>query len=127
MNPGRLGTTDLLNTARSALLNEVLPELGGVRLYECRMIARAMLIGERELERGAELASIEAKALSELMARHGLVKMTPGHARSLLAGFIRKGVFDAADSAQLQMRDALMRITRARLAISNPKVLRDEP
>lgn len=126
MNTRHVSTTDLLTTARATLIEVVLPELGGARLYECRMIARAISIVERELEHGAALASIEAKSLSEIMARHGLAQMTPGHARSLLAGFIRKGVFDGADTAQLQMLDALKRITKARLAISNPKVLRDD-
>ncbi|MDH0645323.1 DUF6285 domain-containing protein [Pseudomonas sp. GD03858] len=125
MNTNTLATIDLLSTARSVLIDEVLPELKGARLYECRMIARAMAIVERELEQGPALASIEANALAQIMARHGLAEITPAHARSLLASFIRKGVFDEADNAQLQMLDALQRITQARLAISNPKVLRD--
>ncbi|MCS7567070.1 DUF6285 domain-containing protein [Pseudomonas aeruginosa] len=126
MNASNVSATDLLNTARNTLIGGLLPTLSEEFHYDCRMIARAMSVAAREIELGAEVARIEANSLSEVLAQHGLVKLTAEHARHLLAGFIRNGVFDTQDAAQAKMLEALMLITRAHLAISNPKVVRDD-
>lgn len=122
MNASNVSAIDLLNTARHILIDDLLPLLGEANHYECRMIARAMSIAAREIELRAEVSALESNVLGEVMGRHGLLKLTPAHARHLLVGFIRKGVFDNADSAQSSMLEALRQITHARLAISNPKV-----
>ena len=126
MNTREASTTDLLDTARMVLLETLLPQLRNTHGYECRMIARAMSIAAREMEGGAEAKVVEANSLSEVMAHFGLNTQGVVHDRSRLAGLIRNGTFDANSAPQAQLLDALMRITRARLAISNPKALRDE-
>ncbi|TFY87399.1 hypothetical protein DYL59_18765 [Pseudomonas kairouanensis] len=121
-----VGARDLLDTARGVLLTELLPELDKGLHYEGRMIARAMSIAAREIDIGADVEAIEARALASVMSNHGLLELTPMHARNLLAGFIRNGVYDPVDSTREQLLAALLRITQARLAISNPKAIRDE-
>ncbi|MFJ3485933.1 DUF6285 domain-containing protein [Pseudomonas sp. NPDC090202] len=126
MSSSNVCAIDLLDTAKGVLMTELFQDLGDKRRYEGRMVARAMSIAAREIDIGAQVATIEARALAAVLAHHGLLELTPVHARNLLAGFIRNGVYDADDSAREQLFAALLQITQARLSISNPKVIRDE-
>lgn len=120
----------LLDIARRVLLDELLPLLPEERRVDVLMVANAMGIAAREAEAGSE--PVRA-ALLRLAAIHGeALPEAPGEdeARALLARLdrrlaadIRAGAFDAGER-----RDALVThleaTIRARLAISNPKVLK---
>lgn len=115
---------DLLVTARQLLLEKLLAALPTEQHYECRMIASAMAISTRELEHGAAAEHIEEDALVRLAISLGMVGLTSDNAGVQLKQFIRHGRFDLAGSAQESLRHELALITRARLSVSNPKVLR---
>lgn len=115
--------TELLATARSLLLGELLPALPASFVYDCRMIASAIAIAAREIERGDRAAELECEALAQVLEPRGLAGLTRGDALALLAQFIRQGIFDQPGDEQARLLDALAVITRARLGISNPKVL----
>jgi len=88
---------ELLRVARASLLESLLPLLPAESHYTARMVANAMAIVARELEQPSA-ASV------------------PDAAR--LASEIREGRHDAGEIAAL-----LREITRARLAVSNPRLL----
>lgn len=90
------GGGELLRVARAQLLEALLPHLPPERHYEARMVANAMAIAARELQ---------APTPPALDARR-------------LAGEIRAGRHDddAATGETLRV------LTRARLAVSNPRV-----
>jgi|KBSMisStandDraft_5_1062788.scaffolds.fasta_scaffold1342933_2 hypothetical protein len=88
---------ELLRVARASLLESLLPLLPAESHYTARMVANAMAIAARELEQPSA-ASV------------------PDAAR--LAREIREGRHDAGEIAAL-----LREITRARLAVSNPRLL----
>lgn len=116
---------ELLIAARAALLDEVLPVLPDPLRYSCRMIASALAIAAREIDLDKRSRDIESDALSRLLApaeRDGLMRED---ALAVLSRRIRQGELDPLDAGRDPAWTALMAITRARLAISNPKVLDD--
>lgn len=117
--------TELLATARGLLLEKLLPALPAGLAYDCRMIASAMAIAAREIELGDSAADVEGEALAQILEPRGLAGLTRDDAMALLAQFIRQGIFDQRGGEQARLLDALVAITRARLGISNPKVLND--
>ncbi len=94
---------ELLRVARETLLRELLPRMPEESRYAARMVANAMAIAARELAAPADVHA----------SRHSVSK---------LAADIRAGRFDDAQ-AWGQLRDRLREITRARLAVSNPRIL----
>jgi len=88
---------ELLRVARASLLESLLPLLPAESHYTARMVANAMAIAARELEQPSAAG-------------------VPDAAR--LAREIREGRHDAGEIAAL-----LREITRARLAVSNPRLL----
>jgi hypothetical protein len=94
------GGRELLRVARSELLESLLPHIPEPHRYAARMVANAMAIAARELE---------APVATETNA--------PALARA-----IRAGDHDAPD-ASARLLEELRGLTRARLAISNPRVL----
>ncbi|WP_271408030.1 DUF6285 domain-containing protein [Pseudomonas sp. Q1-7] len=117
--------TELLATARGLLLEKLLPALPASLAYDCRMVASAMAIAAREIERGDRAADLECEALAQVLEPRGLAGITRDDGLALLAQFIREGVFDQPGGEQTRLLDALAVITRAQLGISNPKVLND--
>lgn len=119
----------LLDTARRLLLDELLPLLPHDRRLDVLMIANAMAIAGREATAGE--GPIQ-EALVRLVALYGepvpaTATVEEQHAAVArldrrLASDIRAGAFDAGTK-----RDALVEhlkaTTRARLAITNPRVL----
>ena len=91
------GGAELLRVARAELLEQLLPHLPASRHYTARMVANAMAIAARELD-APDLRPID-------LAR--------------LAAEIREGRHD--DSPQIE--EGLRELTRARLAVSNPRLL----
>ncbi len=114
---------ELLLTSRELLLEQLLPALPSHLHYECRMISSAMAIAVREIEQGDRCTQTEDRELTRLLAAHGLVGLTTNDGRALLAQFIRQGLYDQQGREQQALLVALNEITRARLAVSNPKVV----
>ena len=126
------GADDLIATARESLLRDVLPALPKDRRYAALMIANAMAIASREAIEGVAAAAWEAEQLGSLLARAG-VAQDGSHAtserlpalRMAMKEAIRAGRFDAPSHANA-VSTSLLEITRARVAISNPKALRPD-
>ena len=91
---------ELLRVARAELLEDLLPHLPPARHYAARMVANAMAIAAREM------------------------KSRPwGIGEAGLAAEIRAGRHDDSPATL----EALTALTRARLEISNPRVLEALP
>ena len=120
---------ELLDAARRHLIDELLPLLPEDRRLDVLMIANAMAIAARE-ERAGDTALREA--LARLAAIYDEAVVEPAsddEARNQLARLnrrlakdIRAGVFDSGPK-RAAVLDHLRATTRARLAITNPKVL----
>lgn len=108
-------TTDLLKVAALTLKAEVLPHVEADGRYPAAMVANAMAIAVRELERGPQARAEERALLARLLGTPdaGLKEL-----RRSLCRELREGDPDPARAAEL--RGVLARIVRARLAISNP-------
>lgn len=109
---------ELLDIARSTLLEQLLPALPGELRYPALMIANAMAIAARESRLGA-LAEQERTRLAALVdeAPAALPDL-----RRQLARAIRLGSHDAPQNHRTLV-ETLRQVTLARLAISNPKAL----
>ncbi|ANI17486.1 hypothetical protein A9C11_27420 [Pseudomonas citronellolis] len=88
---------DLLQTARAALLEKLLPALPMELHYEARMLANALAIAARESAAPGPIDGPDERAL---------------------AAAIRAGEHDRGTA-----RARLLALTRAKLAISNPRLL----
>lgn len=96
----------LLETARDLLRNELLPALPAPQRHAALMVAHAMAIAARELERRTDPAADEARTAA---------------ARRLCAE-IRSGRADGGPAAR-QLHASLLVAARAEVAVSNPKYL----
>lgn len=120
---------ELLEAARRHLLDELLPLLPEDRRLDVLMIANAMAIAGREMRAGdaalrealARLAALYDETLSptltETEAQAALSRLD-----RRLADDIRAGAFDAGPKRAALLAH-LRATTRARVAITNPKVL----
>ncbi|HEV2220932.1 MAG TPA: DUF6285 domain-containing protein [Casimicrobiaceae bacterium] len=136
--------SNLLATARAALLRELLPALPHDRRYAGLMIANAIAIADREHRSGGDalreetsrlrelLASVKASAAAQGAGQAGLVTGTGGLSataaalRRALAAAIRAGDFDAPPQHGALVAH-LLRTSADWTAISNPKALRETP
>lgn len=109
---------ELLDVARATLLQELLPALPRELHYTARMIANAMAIARRE--HCADDPNPGMRALAARLTGAAAYGDDWPHA---LAMAIRAGAFDDARSARAELIAALLRWTRARVAISNPRIL----
>jgi hypothetical protein len=101
---------ELLEAARGALGEHVLPLLEGRPAFELRVTLRALGIVRRELEHAGEHAGTHAAALATLGV--------PGERE--LATAIRDGTLDGRDR---ELYAALRAIVRAKLEVANPGYL----
>ncbi|MBK8323603.1 MAG: hypothetical protein IPL06_12880 [Betaproteobacteria bacterium] len=114
------GARELLEAARAALVNEVIPLLPADKRYAALMAANAMAISIRELS----LPATEAGERGRLAALLGQPASDPiAEANRTLAARIREGAFDQG-SARAALLGHLEATTRERLAVSNPRALR---
>lgn len=129
MNAADIGNAaDLLETAREALLGELLPALPADRRYATLMIANAMAIAAREFALGDAADHREVEHLRGL-ATDVASPADPESGdlpalRRIVAAAIRAGRFDDAAHAEA-MNGALLHVAIDRVAISNPKALRE--
>ena|SRR5688572_17658083 len=120
---------NLLATARSALLADILPMLPAGSRYTALMIANAMAIAQREVAAGDAPLAAECGRLRALLSENAappaagaaLSDVAAGYNRRL-AGEIRAGRFDGEERAALL--EHLRRATNEKLAVSNPKLLK---
>ena len=112
---------NLLLQARATLLGELLDKLPADKHYDALMIAHAMVIVARELEAGAggegERAALEA-LLGPAQEADTEAALRALNAR--LGEGIRAGRYDRVEPVHA----LLSRDTAARLALSNPKLLK---
>lgn len=110
----------LLQTARQTLFDRLLPALPKELHYEARMIANAMIIAAREQQQGLESTQREQEHLQALLKSEAPDQHLTLW-RQQLGSAIRQGEFDQHD----QLPELLLQITHGRLAISNPKAVRN--
>ena len=108
---------ELLDVARATVLQELLPALPRDAHYTARMVANAIAIARRERCADDPAAGIRAFVAS-LPSRNG-----GDDWQHALAVLIRAGAFDEDDAGRTRLVEALARWTRARVAISNPRLL----
>ena len=95
----------LLEAARSVVVGDLLPRLDGEARLDALMVAKALSIATRELAAGTpEVRLPGGEAIDAAQWRERL----------------RAGAEPDTDGA---LREALLALTRARLRISNPKML----
>ena len=119
---------ELLDTARATLLAEVLPSLAAEQRYSALMVANAMAIAAREIALGPTARRREIERLRPLAAQD-VAPSDPAdddvHAlRRTVAAAIRDGRFDDRAHAST-LHEALLAIALDRLAISDPKAVRE--
>jgi hypothetical protein len=123
--------SQLILLARSELMSKVLPNLPEDLRYEARMIANAMAIADREWHETdrlrVALPALLARALHPTARGLGMATaevVEPDEAALMrLVMQIRAGEYNQQGTAQSALLTFLREFTRARLAVSNPKVL----
>ncbi len=115
------GARDLVAIALRSFREAILPVIPADQRFTALMIANALGMAERELAAGASDEPALAAAVRTLLGEQGdLPVLLPR-----LCTAIDAGHFDAPDR-QAALRAVLADITRARLAVSNPKRLASE-
>lgn len=114
---------DLLAIARRTLLDDLIPLLPPDKVYEARMVANAMAIAGREIAR-ADYSDSEADERIAAFYREAGIGPALSAAESSLAELIRTRRIDNAHAQRLYA--LLVSLTRAKLALSNPKYLHQE-
>ena len=112
---------DLLQTARDALRETILPKLVDDGRYIALMIANALAIAERALS--PELRGAEERALSALYGTEALERDGVAALLRRLSSEIRQGRADGAGAQSERIHAALEALTHARVAITNPRAL----
>jgi len=107
-------TADLIDAARAVFRDELLPLLPPDRRYQALMVANAMVIACRDARQGGELEAWAHELLVPLVGDGALEEQ-----ERRLAAEIRAGRRDG----ETPVAEALMELTRRRVAISNPKAL----
>lgn len=124
----RTSGADLLDTARSTLLQELLNELPERGRYLALMIANAMAIAGRELQLGDGVDRAELTSLRMLYedpepdSSNDVASRLEALSRRLCSDIRQGGFLSRTDEKRL--RDHLRRSVEARVAISNQKALK---
>lgn len=120
----------LLATAEALLRERILPGLSGAQKTDALMIARAMAIAARQLCNGERPEQEELEALSGLVehAGDGGAELRPRllAANRALCRAIRAGEADRGER-RAEIFAHLERVTRQKLAESNPRLLDKTP
>lgn len=125
----RPNAAELLTIARASFLQELMPHLPESCRYTGLMLANALAIAAREIQTGSEAGRHELARLGAFYpeAAREVRDERELEARLLevnrkLAGDLRAGRFQGAELQAV--RGHLLAITRAKLAVSNPKYLK---
>jgi hypothetical protein len=106
----------LVTIALQTFRDSILPAVPAERRFEALMIANALSIAERELAAEPEPALVVA--IGGLIGESGDLEAVAPR----LCSAIDAGAFDAPER-QAKLRKVLLALTRARLSVSNPKLL----
>ena len=117
------GARDLIEAARAALANDVIPRLAAEDRYAALMVANALAISARELG-ASDAGPAELDRIAALLGEAGCGPLD--RANRALAARIREGRFDEG-AARTALLEHLAATTRERLATSNPKALHPPP
>lgn len=112
---------ELLGTAQTLLIDQILPAVPDNLRYEVRMIASAMGIAARQAKDGAAIDSAEKASLLSFLADAEGGSLADS--RAALAAAIRAGRFDGPGPERQQLEKVLLENTLDALSISNPKVI----
>ncbi|MES2257003.1 MAG: DUF6285 domain-containing protein [Pseudomonadota bacterium] len=117
----------LLDTARHVVRKELLAALPAGQRHLALMVANAMSIAQRQLERGEDGQRREQAALATLLGipaapRGALLVMSRELARA-----IRAGQADPGSAMHAPVAAFLLDVGRTRLEESNPKYLENQP
>jgi len=122
---------ELLETARDALLRDVLGALPAEHRYTALMISNAMAIAARESAAGERPLARELARLCSLykettppISGHDALERELALRNARLARDIRAGRYDRQDSVRQTVWDHLLETTREKLRESNPKYLK---
>jgi hypothetical protein len=113
---------ELLRIANHALMHEVLPDARPEQRYTLRMIGNALGIAMRELESHGTDAEIEMRGLSALYEGKTCAG-TPLQRNQQFSRDIRAGGFEKSTEQETQLRQHLIAVARAKLAVAYPKGL----
>jgi hypothetical protein len=111
---------NLLETARTALGQGIVPLLSGPAHYQALMVARAMAIAARQLEAGE---GPEEAARTRLAALYGTPSATLEDLERRLAADLRAGAFDEPGAKRDAVFRHLLDSAQAMAAESCPKAL----
>ena len=121
MPQDRASAEELLGGVEAFLRNDVLPQLSGASIYQCRVAANILSIVQRELAQGDKADSAELKGLQSLLGREGEGDDCAAQLDELnaeLCASIRSGKLDDQRTAVMShVRTSL----QDKLAIANPK------
>ena len=124
MPQDRASAEELLGGVEAFLRKDVLPQLSGASIYQCRVAANILSIVQRELAQGDKADSAELQGLQSLLGREGEGSNSAAQLDDLnaeLCDSIRSGKLDGQRSAVLShVRTSLQN----KLAIANPKYSR---
>jgi hypothetical protein len=116
----RPDATELIETVREFLHEKLLPTMTGHAAFEVRIAANLLAIARRELEHGPVAAEAAHERLARIVGRDGTVD----ELEAALVQRIQAGDLSIASAA---LRAHLQEAVRDRLAIANPKYLREAP
>src|SRR3546814_16783611 len=111
---------ELLTVARRGLLDDLLPLLPADKTYDVQMIANAMAIAARELQPHGEHDGQSSQAIAQFY-RQASMPQTEEATEQGLAAQIRARAITPDQHERLH--ELLLSLTRAKLALSNPKYL----
>jgi hypothetical protein len=121
MPQDRASAEELLGGVEIFLRKEVLPQLSGASIYQCRVAANILSIVQRELAQGDKADSAELQGLQSLLGREGEGGNSAAQLDDLnaeLCDSIRSGKLDGQRAVVLNhVRKSLQN----KLAIANPK------
>jgi aminoglycoside phosphotransferase (APT) family kinase protein len=106
----RPAATELLDAARGALAETVLPQVRGRAAFELRVAMRAIAMVGRELASASEHATVRARALARLGAAD----------EAQLCALISEGAFAGRRE---ELCASLRELVRAKLQVANPRYL----
>lgn len=119
----RPNSAELLEIARTRLMEELLPALPAENKYSALMIAAAMAIAMRELKNGGAAEMEEQFMLDELLGADVSGDASLLDLNHRFAAGLRAGEFESSKSNQDIVLRLLRHVTLSKLGESNPKYL----
>jgi len=116
----RPDATELIETVREFLQEKLVPAMTGHAAFEVRIAANLLAIALRELEHSPVSTEAARERLALIIGRAGTVD----ELEAVLVQRIQTGDLSIASEA---LRAHLQKTVRDRLAIANPKYLRETP